>query len=225
MKRIVGVWMALIFCCGIFAQTAKTTQSAQTKTPQGTQTTKSTPVTQPATVQTPKVPVDTIVRLGGKKIPCKVVNVGSSTILYSEPDKTQSLAIDRKEVEKIIYKTGRVEPFNKPVLTMIEEGQWEAILVTKNESDVQGLYNRGVITSKSSPSSKSKKEALKSATIKLQKKAANLQGSYILITKTEFYGGYDDNPGYELQAIVYGKEPLETGTDVIKDKAKETPKK
>lgn len=194
MKRIAVVWMAILFCGSLLAQTAKT-------------------------------PMDTIVRLGGKKLPCKVMNVSSSTILYSTPGKTESLAVDRKEVEKIIYKTGRVEVFNKPLLTMVEEGQWESILVTREEKDVQGLYNRGVITAKSSPSNRSKKAAKQSAIIKLQKKAANLKGSMILLTKEEAIGAYGDIPGYVLEAIVYGTEPLEKGTDVVDTKSKEPAKK
>ncbi len=206
MKRIAGVWMAIILCGIVSAQTAKTTQSSQSG--------------QPAKA----LPVDTIVRLGGKKIPCKVTNISSSSILYTDLEKKQSQAIERKEVEMIIFKNGMKEQINKPVLIMVDEGQWESILVTKEKNDVQGLYDRGKITAKSAPSSKSKKAAMQSAIIKLQKKAANLQGSMILITKTENYGGYDENPGYELEAIVYGKEPLEKGTDVVKDN-KTPPKK
>jgi hypothetical protein len=177
--------------------------------------------------QAVKTPVDTIVRLGGKKIPCKVVNVSSSTILYSAPDKNESIALERKEVEKIIYRNGRVDILNKPVLTMIEEGQWEGILVTRDAKDVQGLYDRGTITAKSSPSNRSKKAAKESAIIKLQKKAANQGGTMILITKEEAKGAYGDIPGYNMEAIVYGTQPLEKGTDVIsdKDKSKQKDKK
>jgi hypothetical protein len=207
MKRLVGVWMAVILCGSLFAQAGKT--------PQGTQ------AGQPAK----KLPVDTIVRLGGKKIPCKVNNVSSTTVLYTDLEKNQPQALDRKEIEKIIFKNGHIESFNKPVLIMVEEGQWESILVTKEKNDVHGLYDRGKISSKSAPSSKSKKAAMQSAIIKLQKKAANLQGSMILITNTESYGGYDENPGYEIKAIVYGKEPLEKGTDVVKNNGKEPAKK
>lgn len=169
--------------------------------------------------QNAKTPADTVVRLGGKKIPCKVTSVSSSTVLYSTLDKNETQALDRKDVERIIYRTGKIEVFNKPVLTMIEEGQWESILVTRDEKDVQGLYNRGVISAKSSPSNRSKKAAKQSAIIKLQKKAANLKGTIILLTKEESVGGYGDIPGFDMEAIVYGTEPLEKGTDAVsKDK-------
>jgi hypothetical protein len=168
-----------------------------------------------------RVPADTIVRLGGKKIPCKVINVSATTVLYTAPGKNETLALERKEVEKIMYRTGNVEVFNKPVLTMIDEGQWESVLVTRDDKDVQGLYNRGVVMAKSSPSNRSKKAAKQSAIIKLQKKAANLGGTIILVTKEEAKGAYGDIPGYELEAVVYGTEPLEKGTDVINDKEKQ----
>lgn len=131
------------------------------------------------------------------------------------------MAIERKEVEKIIYRNGNVDVFSKPVVTMIQEGQWESILITHEEKDVQGLYNRGLITSKSSPSDRSKKAARQSAIIKLQKKAANLGGTMILITKEESKGAYGDIPGFYMEAVVYGTEPLEKGTDVTTDKNKD----
>lgn len=166
--------------------------------------------------QTAKMPMDTIVRLGGRKIPCKVVNVSSSTILYNIQGKSEAQAIERKEVEKIVYSNGRVDPFNKPVLMMVEEGQWQSVLVTKSKKDVQGLYNRGVITARSAPSSSYKKSKQSAITI-LQKKAANLKGSIIYITKEETRGNFGDVPAYEIEAIVYGTEPLEKGTDVVEE--------
>lgn len=190
MKRSTIVWLALLFCGTLLAQTGK-------------------------------VPADTIVRLSGKKIACKILNVSSTTVLYTVADKKETLALERKEVEKIMYRTGNIEVFNKPVLTVIDEGQWESILVTRDDKDVQGLYNRGVVMAKSSPSNRSKKAAKQSAIIKLQKKAANLGGTIILVTKEEAKGAYGDIPGYELEAIVYGTEPLEKGTDVINDKEKQ----
>jgi hypothetical protein len=169
--------------------------------------------------QTAKLPLDTIIRLGGKKIPCKVVNVSSSTILYNIPGKSEAQAIERKEVERIIRSNGSKEDFNKPVVAMIEEGQWQSVLVTKNKKDVQGLYNRGVITARSAPTSSYKKSKQSAITI-LQKKAANLKGSIIYITKEETRGNFGDVPAYEIEAIVYGTEPLEKGTDVVDDNKK-----
>jgi hypothetical protein len=169
--------------------------------------------------QTAKIPLDTIVRMGGRKIPCKVLNVSTTTVLYSTPDKKESQALERKEVERIIYRTGTVDILNKPPLEVIKEGQWQTVLITRDEKDIQGLYNRGNIKSKSSPSP-SKKAAKQSAIIKLQKKAASLGGTTILLTKEEVPAGYSDDFYFEMEGVVYGTEPLEKGTDVIKEKGK-----
>lgn len=163
---------------------------------------------------------DTLVKLGGIKIPVYVRNITSQMVYYSPLEKPKdNLKIDRKDLEKVLLKNGRVEVFNKPAFTLISEGQWEAVLITHSEKEVEGMYKRKFVTSKSSPT-KSKKKAKENAIIKLQKLAANAGGSVILITHEEFFGGYGDNPGYYLEGIAYGFEPLEEGTDVIVDPSK-----
>jgi hypothetical protein len=161
---------------------------------------------------------DTIVRLGGRKIICAVLLVSANEVTYREWETQDVKAITRKNVEKILYKGGRVEIFNKPVLQMIDESQWQAVLVTQDQADVEGLYKRGIISAKSSPSTRSRKAARQSATIRLQKKAANIGGSIILLMKAEAKGAYGDMPGYYMEGIAYGFEPLEDGTNVITDK-------
>jgi hypothetical protein len=99
---------------------------------------------------------------------------------------------------------------------MIEGYQWEAVLLTKNEEDIDGLYNRGRISAVSAPSNTPKK-AKKSATIRLQKKAANKKGFIVLVTHEEARGGYGEMPGYYIEGDVYGIEPLEEGEEDSED--------
>ena len=124
------------------------------------------------------------------------------------------------DVEKIIYKNGRIEIFSKPAVQMIQEGQWESILVTRKEKDVSGLYKRAFITAKSTGSARSKKAAQETATIRLQKKAATHGGTIVLITDEESIGAYGDVPSYYMEGFVYGTKPLEEGTNVVEDKDK-----
>jgi len=163
---------------------------------------------------------DTLVKLGGRKIPVYLKNITSSMVYYSPQDKPKdNLKIDRKDLEKVIRKNGTLEIFSKPAFTLISEGQWEAVLITRSEKEIEGMYKRKFITSKSSPT-KSKKKAKENAIIKLQKLAANAGGSIVLITHEEFFGGYGDNPGYYMEGIAYGFEPLEEGTNVVEDQGK-----
>jgi len=152
--------------------------------------------------------LDTIIRLGGKKIVVKIQKINASDITYKNPGSDEVLSLRHKDIERIIMSTGRKETFNKPVLMMIDETQWEAVLITETKEEVDGLYERGFVTAESSSDSRSMKAAKKSATIRLQKKAANMKAGIVLITKSEAKGGYGEIPGYLLEGIAYGFEPL-----------------
>jgi hypothetical protein len=151
---------------------------------------------------------DTIIRLGGKKLIVDVSNVSATDVTYKLVGETENKTLERKQIEKIIYKSGKVDIFNKPVLQMLNESQWEAVLVTEKKEDVEGMHEYCLIESTSSSDARSSKAAKKNATIRLQKKAANLGANIILITKAEAIGGYGEQPGYNMAGICYGFEPM-----------------
>lgn len=168
----------------------------------------------------PPVSYDTIVMLGGKKITANVQQVGSKEATYYIPSKPDSLIrVERKQLQRIIYKNGRVEDYSKPVLQMVDEGQWQAVTFTHDKKQINGLYKRGEVSAKTF-SPKSKKAAQQQAFIKLQKKAASQGGSVILITDEQSLGGYGDVPGVYIEGFTYGDKPLEKGTNVVVDKDK-----
>ncbi len=176
--------------------------------------------------QTKKVPVDTVVLLGDRKIPAFVKQVGALTVLYALQSKPDSLiTVEQKDLEKIIYRNGRIEPFNKAVIEDVSDKQWQSILLTRKEKDVIGLYKRGFVAGKSKPNARSKKDAQQSGTIKLQKQAAAIGATIVLITKDEYYGGFGDPQGYYIEGFAYGNEPVEKGTNVINKDNKEVQKK
>ncbi len=151
-------------------------------------------------------PVDTIIRLGGKKLAVDVLNVSATDVTYRVPGETQTRTIERKQIEKIRYKSGNLDIFNKPVLQMINDNQWEAVLVTEKKDDVDGLFEYGIVEASSTSDARSPKAARRSATIRLQKKAANMGANIILITKAEAVGGFGEIPGYNMMGIAYGFE-------------------
>ncbi|NBC83311.1 MAG: hypothetical protein GVY19_08000 [Bacteroidetes bacterium] len=161
-------------------------------------------------------PSDTIVKLGGKKLIVDVTKVTPSYISFIMPNDDEVYTIERKQVEKVIYSSGKIEQFNKPIFQMIEDYQWETVLLTRKEKDIDGLYKRGAISAASAPS-RTPKAAKKSATIRMQKKAANLKGLYILVTHEETRGGYGEMPGYYMEGEVYGLEPLDEGEEEASD--------
>lgn len=151
--------------------------------------------------------LDTIYMLGRKKLIVEVRNISSLTVRYSEPGSGETITLERKQIQKIVFSNGRIEVFNKPIMMMVEEGDWKTVIVTDREDDVAGLYELGKVDAKSSAGSRSAKSAKKSAIIRLQKKAANLGGMIVLITKEEAIGGFGEPPTYEVEGIAYGFEP------------------
>ena len=153
--------------------------------------------------------LDTIYRLGGRKLVVDVRKVTSSMVTFVDPEEKKTETLKRKEIQRIVYYSGKIEVFNKPVFQLIDDYSWEAVVLTDKPGDVNGMYERGDVSAKSSPSNRSAKAAKRSCTIRLQKKAANMKGIIILVTHKEALGGYGELPGYYMEGVVYGFEPLE----------------
>ena len=154
-------------------------------------------------------PTDTIFRIDTKILPVNVTTVTPAYVSFTYPGKSEIYTIERKDVYKIIYKNGRIEELNKPAVIDIPKDSWEAVWLTEDKKDVANLYKLGEVESTSPPSARSPKAAKKGAIIKLQKKAANMKGSVVLVTYKEKTGGYGEYPGYVIKGIVYGYEPPE----------------
>ncbi|MBN2521445.1 MAG: hypothetical protein JXB17_13105 [Bacteroidales bacterium] len=147
---------------------------------------------------------DTIFMLSGKKIYARIIGITSSKLTYREMGKSDVESIDRKQVQKIVYKNGRKEIFNKPVFQVLEEGDWKTVILTNNPGDVEGLTKKGEVNAKSTGSAKTKKTAKRSAEMQLQKKAANLGAQIVLVKKIEALGGYGEIPSYYMEGVAYG---------------------
>jgi hypothetical protein len=171
------------------------------------------------TAEKDTIQYDTIVRLGGRRIICDVHNVRSNAVYYALPDKpNEKLEISRKNVQKILYKNGRIEVFNQPVVMMVEEGDWKAVVVTDDPEVVNSMFKRGKVFAESSASARSIKAAKRSATIKVQKKTANIGGNVLLIDKAEAKGGFGDFPSYTIEGTAYSFEPPKPGDPGYEDK-------
>jgi hypothetical protein len=158
-----------------------------------------------------EVPHDTIFKLNGQIIPVDVTTVTPSYISFVFPGKPEEFTIERKEVHKIIYKTGKIDVLNKAAFTVFDETSWEAVWMTEDKKEVGDLYVLGEIEAQSPSSARSPAAAKKGAIMKLKKKAANLKGTLILVTKKQATGGYGEYPGYFIKGIAYGPEPPAEG--------------
>jgi hypothetical protein len=154
-----------------------------------------------------EVPHDTIFKLNGQEIPVDVTTVTPTYISFVFPGKPEEFTIERKEVHKIIYKTGKIDVLNQAAFVVFDESSWEAVWMTEEKKEIGDLYVLGEIEAKSPSSARSPAAAKKGAIIKLKKKAANLKATTILVTKKQATGGYGEYPGYFIKGIAYGPEP------------------
>lgn len=168
----------------------------------------------------PKVPTDTLIKLGGRKISIIYKQESSNEITYTLVSKPDSfIKISKKEIEWIIFKTGRRKQFNKPVLSAVSDDQWQTVMITKDRSQTEGLYKVGFVEKTSKPQS-TKKKAFENAVVLLQR-AAIVYKAYIVLIEEEYYpGGYGDPPVCHLSGSCWGMEPAEKGTNVTKDSKK-----
>lgn len=151
---------------------------------------------------------DTIIKVEGKVLIVNVVKVTTTYVRFKAPDVEELLTIPRKEIHKIIYSNGRIEEYFPLVIAMIDENAWQAVWITEDKQDVAELHRRGEIKAQAPKNYRSSGAAKKNAIIRLQKKAAALQGQTIYITKKHTTGGYGEMQGYYIEGIAYGLEPL-----------------
>ena len=169
------------------------------------------------TTPPPSVPHDTIFKLNGSLIPVDVTTVTPTYISFIFPGKAEEFTIERKEVHKIVYKTGKVDILNQAAFTLIDESSWEAVWLTEDKKEIGDLYVLGEVEAKSPSSARSPSAAKKGAIIKLKKKAVNLKGTIVLVTHKQTTGGYGEYPGYFIKGIAYGPEPPEEGVQTTTD--------
>lgn len=153
------------------------------------------------------VPADTVMLISGRKVVVRVQGVSPSKVSYMPVDNDEIKEMDRKQVHKIFYRNGMVEHFNSLAVQMIDEGDWQTVILTDSKDDVEGFFALGEVEAQSSPQSRNMKSAQRSADIRLKKRAVNMGGIVVLITKRESRGGYGEVPTHFVQGVVYGFEP------------------
>ncbi len=149
---------------------------------------------------------DTLFYLGGRVITVSIINITASTIRYTNEGEAEIREVDRKQIEKIVYRTGRVEVLNRPAFEMISEDDWRHVLVTDDPDEVAWLYERGKVEV-TAAAVRNRRTTLRNAEVRLKRQAVSLGANMILVTDTEFKGGYGDVPSVTMRGIAYGFNP------------------
>ncbi|MBN2485804.1 MAG: hypothetical protein JXB34_07495 [Bacteroidales bacterium] len=153
--------------------------------------------------------LDTIIKIEGKVMPVEMTNVTTSYVRFKVPGSNELFTLPRKEIHKIIYKNGRIEEYNAMAVVTIDENAWQAVWLTEDPKDVVSLYKQGEVSAQADPNDRGSKASKKNAIIRLQKKAASMKGSVVLVTRKQFTGAYGEIQGYYIEGLVYGSEPPE----------------
>ena len=141
--------------------------------------------------------VDTLVS-NNQKIPCYIKEVTPDAVRYSYPGEEIVNTVYKNTVQKIIFKSGRIQTFAEATSYKNVEGvmDFDKVSVTTLESEVRGLYKLSDVSSKAKGLTVfSSQERVKDrAYRKMKIQAAMFGGNVILLTnqRTEGnkFGGY-----------------------------------
>ncbi|UEG53750.1 hypothetical protein LLH06_02025 [Mucilaginibacter daejeonensis] len=141
--------------------------------------------------------MDTVVT-NNQKIACAVKEITPDAVKYTYPGEDVVNTVYKNAVQKIIFKSGRVQTFaeNTSFRPITSVKDWNNVTITSVEGEVKGLYKFGEVSSKSKGTTiYSSQERVKDrAYRKIKIQAAMLGANTILITnqRTEGnkYGGY-----------------------------------
>ncbi|SDB99934.1 hypothetical protein [Williamwhitmania taraxaci] len=154
-----------------------------------------------------KEQTDTIVFLNGDKVLANVKKFTFRDLFYGFPGDVKMVAVDRRYVQKIIYKYGRVETISAREVDIREVGGWKDVKVLKKRTAaIKDMVDVGEVEGVDEGTREKYVDARdleRSATITIQKKAALLGATIVLITTRDVRRPYGDPPYVRLVARAY----------------------
>lgn len=154
-----------------------------------------------------KAKTDTIVMLNGDKLLANVKKFTVKDLFYGFPGEQKMEQVDRRYVQKIIYKYGRVEVISAVQVDVREVGGWRDVKVLKKRNaSLDKMIELGEVEGIDEGTREKYVDARdleRSATITLQKKAALLGATVVLITTRDVRRPYGDPPYVKLVGMAY----------------------
>ena len=137
--------------------------------------------------------LDTIVKRSGERLAVTLKSNDPSSVTFIYPNEDLITTLNKNVIEKIIFKSGRIEVCSQTTKLEAVNGieDWEKVIITNNPADVEGLTKVSAVSSKSSfGGALAQNLADKKAREKLKKAAAKMKASIILIEtyKNDYYG-------------------------------------
>lgn len=152
-----------------------------------------------------------------QKIACVVKEITPDAVKYVYPGEEVINSVYKNSVEKIVFKSGRVQVFNeaksyKPVNSITDFPNVETTIL---ESEIQGLVKLGEVNAKAKGTTvySSQTRVRDRAYKKLKTQAAMMGGNVILLTNQRSEGNkYNDYGSFTtetyLTGVAYSSKPL-----------------
>lgn len=139
--------------------------------------------------------VDTIYS-NNQAIACNVKDVGENVVTYVYPGEDVTNSLSKNVIQKIVFKSGRVQTFAEATSYKTVNGveDWENVTLTSVESEVKGLFKVGDVSAKArGTTTLSSMEKVKERANKKMKIVAAMMGANIVYlnqnTTTENHAG------------------------------------
>lgn len=166
---------------------------------------------------------DKIILKTGDSLVVRVNRVTPADVVFFYPFSKKVNYLSRSEVYKVQKSSGKELlsnnlPYITEVVTVDSTGEtqvltrklkdWQTIVVTEDEDDVEGMtpLENVTIRYEASYPGVNAKYLKKNAIIRLQRRVANIPATKALITNIKYYMPYGDIPSVEIEAIPYTDE-------------------
>ncbi|MBW6535703.1 MAG: hypothetical protein K0B11_11885 [Mariniphaga sp.] len=87
---------------------------------------------------------DKIIKIKGDTLNATIQCVTETTVMFIYLNENAIQSINKKNVLRLIYASGRIEDISTPILVQGED-DYEKVVLTTNPSDVEGLANLGEV--------------------------------------------------------------------------------
>jgi len=147
---------------------------------------------------------DLIVKHDGGKLNVKVNYITESAIIFTIAGETDSDMIGKARVEKIIYKSGRIEPITEKI-EVHGKKDWEKIIITRNPLYVIGLTKKGEIHVKSGKEFNGIVSYGNGDFENMKKQAASM-GAHVIVLEAYDARQQSGSTGVDHKVLAYGYE-------------------
>lgn len=116
-------------------------------------------------------------------IPCSVKEITQDAVKYSHPNEDLLITIYKNTIQKIVFKSGRVQTFAESTSYKTVDGveDFENVTITQVESEVKGLYKLGDVSAKAvGTTTLSNQERVKQRAYRKMKIVAAMMGANIV---------------------------------------------